>query len=899
MIRNKMFKLVAVMLVLAMVLVACGGNNAPVPNNTTDPVENTSTEVEETTEPVASTTGANLDSITMIGVDDAAAITQLEAGAIDIFAGSVAGSFLKDIQDAGLNYAASSGLSYEIMLNNADTTEEAGTFNPFAIREVREAMNWLLDRDYIAKEIFSGAAVPRQFAISSSSPDYAKYIEYARVEEAKYAYDKDRAVAAIDKAMADNGVTKNAEGKYAYNGEPVTLKFYIRTEDGLRQPSGDYVSNQLEDIGFTVERIYRVSSECSPVVFGSDPVRGEWHLYTGAWGASGLARDTSIYFHDYISPDSRYGYNPWTAFKISDEYNAILERLAYNDFSNMEEREELFKAAFAEHNYWSTRIWLVDGLSYTPWNKNVSTSYNLSAGVDNDQMTAYTIQFNDKEGGDLVWGNTEPPLVEPVSPIGGTNWTYDSQYLNLTRDYITIADPYTGLRYPKRIESAKVTVLKGLPVGKTYDWIDLEFVDEIAVPEDVMIDWDVATNTWISADKAYLESKVAKAEEKVASAEEALAGASDEDKASFENSLEVAKMDLETAKETLAKGYLTAKRKTTYVFPEDMSSFTWHDGKQVTLADIMMMQIMGFATGYEDSPYYDEYLAASFLSGLDYFKGWKIVSENPIIIETYGDSYLLDAENSVSPLGMGWTYDSNGAQAPWHSVAIGNRVIESGRAAYTQGTADADDTVEWLNFIDGPSLEFLTKATDELIAESYIPFEATMGKYVTKEEAKAAYEGTKKFYETNNHYVVGCGPYYISDVLSTEGSITLKKYEDYDEPSDRWAFLSEPKLATIEFDGPASVAIGTEPSFDVYISDPKENPYPISDIQAVKYILYSADGEIVEVEGVESTEDGLYTIKLSAESVEKLGNGACKIEVVVSPKAVAAPSILSAEFIVE
>ncbi len=34
-------------------------------------------------------------------------------------------------------------------------------------------------------------------------------------------------------------------------------------------------------------------------------------------------------------------------------------------------------------------------------------------------------------------------------------------------------DPYTGLYWPQRIESAEVTEVEGLPVAKTLNWVDL------------------------------------------------------------------------------------------------------------------------------------------------------------------------------------------------------------------------------------------------------------------------------------------------------------------------------------------------------------------------------------------------------------------------------------------
>lgn len=39
--------------------------------------------------------------------------------------------------------------------------------------------------------------------------------------------------------------------------------------------------------------------------------------------------------------------------------------------------------------------------------------------------------------------------------------------------------PFTGLLWPLRMERAEVTVVDGLPVGVTNDWVKLSFVPEI------------------------------------------------------------------------------------------------------------------------------------------------------------------------------------------------------------------------------------------------------------------------------------------------------------------------------------------------------------------------------------------------------------------------------------
>ena len=55
--------------------------------------------------------------------------------------------------------------------------------------------------------------------------------------------------------------------------------FLIRVED-TRLAIGGYIATQLEELGFTVERVERTSAELSPTWNAGDPTLCEWHLYT-------------------------------------------------------------------------------------------------------------------------------------------------------------------------------------------------------------------------------------------------------------------------------------------------------------------------------------------------------------------------------------------------------------------------------------------------------------------------------------------------------------------------------------------------------------------------------------------------------------------------------------------
>src|SRR5690606_16362131 len=127
----------------------------------------------------------------------------------------------------------------------------------FSNRKIREALNWLIDRNYINQEIYAGGSLPKLLPVTTQLVEYTNLIDTARALESKYAYNFDRANEVIETEMLAMGA-ELVDGKWQYNGAPVNLIFLIRNDgDGTRQSMGDYVSNQLEAVGFTVDRQYK------------------------------------------------------------------------------------------------------------------------------------------------------------------------------------------------------------------------------------------------------------------------------------------------------------------------------------------------------------------------------------------------------------------------------------------------------------------------------------------------------------------------------------------------------------------------------------------------------------------------------------------------------------------
>ncbi|MBV7338301.1 ABC transporter substrate-binding protein [Chloroflexi bacterium TSY] len=846
--RQKKFRRSALLgwiLVLALILAACGPGADPAPPQEEPAAETEAQEEakEETAEEapaddsssMASASGIVNEIVIVEEPSADAAVTRLDTADIDIYATATSDpEVFASIEEAGLNYAQSFGNYSELTFNPAGPVfEGTGKLNPFAVPRVREAMNWLVDRDFIAQELYGGLAQPRYTAITPAFPDYARLVDVARQLELTYAHNPDKANEVITEEMEALGA-EMVDGKWQYEGEPVEIIVLIRTED-VRNDVGDYVSNLLEDIGFTVTRDYKAAADASPIWIRGNPGDGQFHIYTGGWITTAVSRDQAGNFDFFYTPRG-LSFPLWQAYAPSEEFDTTADRLARRDFTSLDERKELFAEALTLSLKDSTRVWIVSQLGATAFGSEISVAADLAGGVSGTMLWAHTLRKGDESGGSATIAMPSI-LTEPWNPVAGSNWIFDSMLQRGMTGSGTMPDPFTGLSWPQRIERAEVTIQEGLPVGKTLDWVDLEFVPEITVPEDAWIDWDPVEQRWITVGEMHPDG-------------------------------------------------LTALRKSVVYYPSDLWDVQWHDGSTISMADLMLGQIIGFDRAKEESAIFDESAVPSFEQFQESFRGWRIVSEDPLVVENYTDVFGLDAEANVTTFFPGTS---------WTILSVGIMADAAGELAFSSDKAEALE-IEWANYIAGPSLEILEAKMNEAAAEGSIPYADAMSDYVTDEEIAERWANLQAWYDENEHFWVDQGQYYLEEAFPVEGTVVMQRFEDYPDDADKWTRFSTPQIADVVVDGDSRITVGEEATFDVNVTF-NDAPYAVNDIDTVKYLVFDALGELVISAEAEAIEDGLFQVVLTSEQTAELETGANRLEIAVVPMLVSVPTFASVEFV--
>ena len=435
-----------------------------------------------------------------------------------------------------------------------------------------------------------------------------------------------------------------------------------------------------------------------------------------------------------------------TIVKEPDGFRAV-ERLAAGEFdvyAHALDNAALLAIVDADPNlYYKT-----SARGFYPLSTRVDLAADRADGIDGSWMWAFTAHFRDTLGDPELGGDLRVAmydlLVEPWNPIAGASTVHDMFPIRATGDMGTHPDTRDGLRWAGRIQRAEVFVQTGTPVGVTNtDWCNLSFVPEIQVPLDAWADWDATTQEFL------------------------------------------------TVQDRFGTDGTTARTKSVSYYPKDVFDIPLHDGSTLSMGDFILYTILQFDRGKQASAIFDESYLGQFDSFMQSFRGVRFVSGDPnygLIVEYYSDEWQFDAELMVTTMFPFY------AQGPgfWHPVTLGILAEQDRVLAFSQSKSDTM-AVEWMSLIAGPSLPVLASRLNQAQAASYIPYEPTMGRYVSQSEAAERWSNLQKWYAAKGHFWVGSGPYCLESVYSIQKIIRLERFEDYPDARDRWLFLLEPQ----------------------------------------------------------------------------------------------------------
>ncbi len=376
-------------------------------------------------------------------LDENTALEEVRNGNLDVYYYRISSDRLESDQAReGLQVFDSTGGSYSILVNPAESEK----FNPFSSKEIRFALNYLVDRKLIVNELMGGYGAPIISYYSPSDPEYLTIIE--QLETFSFKYNPTLAEKIISEELKKRGVNK-IDGKWEIDSNPIEITIFIRSDDPVRKSIGEILAVELQRIGFTIKKDFGDLNKAFVVVYGSDPSELKWNLYTEGWGRSSFVKYDSVGLGQMYSPwfSSMPGFNDPTYWNYENEkLDEITQKIYTGDFKTVEERAQLVQEAVVEGVNESVRIFLASKIDQYVANEKVSGIVNdFGAGVPS-RFTPINAKSDSNE---FVIGVKQ--LYQGAwNPVMGLTDSYSRHIWGIISDPGVFKHPFTGETFPVR-----------------------------------------------------------------------------------------------------------------------------------------------------------------------------------------------------------------------------------------------------------------------------------------------------------------------------------------------------------------------------------------------------------------------------------------------------------------
>ena len=376
-------------------------------------------------------------------LDENTALEEVRNGNLDIYYDRISPDRLENHQAReGLQVFDSTGRSYSILVNPAESKE----FNPFSSKEIRFALNYLIDRKLIVNELMGGYGSPIISYYNPSDPEYLTVIE--QLEMFNFKYNPTFANEVISKILNEKGAIKIGN-KWQINEKQIEIKIFIRSDDPIRKAIGEVLAAELEKIGFTLKKDFGDLNKAFVVVYGSDPAELKWNIYTEGWGHSAFVRYDSVGLGQMYSPWFSYmpGFNNPSFWNYQNKnLDELTQKIYTGDFETSEKRTEIIQKAVKEGINEGVRIFVASKIDQYVANKKISGIVNdFGAGVPS-RFTPINAKSDHSE---LKIG-VKQIYQGAWNPVMGLTDSYSRHIWDIVSDPATFKHPFTGETFPVR-----------------------------------------------------------------------------------------------------------------------------------------------------------------------------------------------------------------------------------------------------------------------------------------------------------------------------------------------------------------------------------------------------------------------------------------------------------------
>ncbi len=362
--------------------------------------------------------------------------------------------------------------------------------NPFCFKQIRFAMNYIINRQFIVSTVYKGYALPMYAPYSAADPTYQVIADI--VAQFMFTYNPDYANKIITKVLTEVGA-KKINGKWYFEGSPITIPFIIRVEDE-RKIIGEMVASELEKLGFIVNRLELTFGPAITKVYATDPMNFEWMIYTEGWGKGSIDRWDPWTLTQFAAP--WFGFMPgWMEPGYWNYRNSTIDKLTeaicLGKVKSKQEWIQDLRLAVLMSLEEAIRIWIATPMTVYPASaKLTGITLNLGSGLRDIVLNLrnwYVPGRNYIDVGHLwiwtsrtVWNN-----------YGGFMDVYSWDPVHATVDPWIWRNPFNGEPMPFRVT---YTVKTAGPTGK------------LPVPPDALV-WNPAKG-WVKIGSGHYAKSV-------------------------------------------------------------------------------------------------------------------------------------------------------------------------------------------------------------------------------------------------------------------------------------------------------------------------------------------------------------------------------------------------------